>query len=194
MRISFLFLLLMTPAYLHLAAQEKESCGALINRDSNFVVSFLEEQSATRRSPCIASVISRLRGVHDTRAVHLLVGYLDYMDPATAPQSGGGADVRPDYPAVTALFQIGKPATRELLSAIEAGKTAKIRENAAIAYMLIYRDDLASGIRLLKKEELTSGTPAHRRRVSDALQMLIDDCNGRSGKEAEACKNAAGKG
>ena len=60
--------------------------------------------------------------------------------------------------------------------------------------MFVYRDDLVSGIRLLRREEERSKNADNRHRLSDALGMLIDACNSRSAKEAEDCKNAARKG
>jgi hypothetical protein len=189
----FILIVLTIPACLHLAAQE-HSCAALVNKGSNYSREFLEEQNNTRDSPCISSVIRHLGQVRDVLAVPVLIRYLDYLDPATVPEPDRAVDVRPSYPAVTALFEIGKPSTSELLSAIKAGESLKIRENAARAYMFVYRDDLASGIRLLKKEQVTVGSADDRRRLNDALQMLVDDCNGRGEKEAEACKDAAAKG
>jgi len=59
--------------------------------------------------------------------------------------------------------------------------------------MFVYRDDLATGVLLLKKEELVAKSADARRRLDGALRMLLDDCNGRSEKEVEQCKGAAGK-
>jgi hypothetical protein len=176
------------------SATGAEPCVALLNQHNDLLVRFLDEQVTARRSPCISSVIKRLGEAKDEKAITVLIRYLDYVDPATGPQPGGGADVRPHYPAVTALFQIGTPSAPQLLSAIEEGGSSKLQENATLAYMFVYRDDLASGIRLLKKEELTSQTADHLRRLKGALQMLINDCKGRSEKESEECKNAEGKG
>jgi hypothetical protein len=115
---------------------------------------------------------------------------LDYVDPATLPGPDGGADVRPSYPAVSALFQIGESATGRLLATIQTSESQKTRENAAKAYMYIYRDDLAKGIRLLRKEQLRSKDSSSRRKLSDALRMLVNACEGRTKQEAQACRNA----
>ncbi len=171
---------------------EGQPCAAIAATVTSSIM-FLEEQRVTRQSPCISAVIKQVGQSRDVSAAHVLVRYLDFVDPATAPSPDGSAFTRPDYPAVDALFQIGKPATRELVSAIQAGESSKIRENAANTYMFVYRDDLASGIRLLKKEELLVQSADARSRLRDAVQMLVDACNGRGGKEAEQCKNTAEK-
>jgi len=144
-----------------------------------------------RQAPCLSSVIKQLGKLHDEEAIHLLIGYLDYMDPKTAPLPNGGATVRPSYPAVSALFQIGKPATIELLSAMQVAEPQEVRRNAVRAYADIYRDDLSAGIRALKAAEPLAKTEDERRRLSDALHKLVDECNARGEKEARACRSAA---
>jgi len=189
MKQCFLLLFLSVLLDMHMGAQNG-SCAALMNADNGASRRFLEEQNAGRVSPCIPTVITRLGQARDKDAVGVLVQYLDYLDPASAPRPDGGAEIRPNYPAITALFSIGKAATPQLLLAIRDGESSKIRENAVKAYMFVYRDDLPSGIRQLKKEELTAHSADARRRLSDALQKLIDACNGRSDREATECKNA----
>src|SRR5580692_406182 len=191
MRVRLLSLVLMIATGLGSGAQETP-CAMLKTKDTQLLRGFLQEQQSLRQSPCLPSVIKQLGQLHDVEAIHLLVGYLDYMDPKTAPLPNGGATVWPSYPAVSALFQIGKPATIELLSAIQTGGSPpKIRENAVDAYASIYRDDLPSGIRALKTAELLAKTEDERRRLSEARQKLIAYCNARGEKEAEACRSAA---
>jgi hypothetical protein len=191
MRVGLLFLVLTIATCIGTRAQEAP-CAMLKTKDAKVLRVFLEEQQRVRQSPCLPSVIKQLGHLHDVAAIHLLVGYLDYMDPETAQLPNGGATVRPGYPAVSALFQIGKSATTDLLSAIQAGASSpKISENAVRAYASIYRDDLSSGIRTLKAEELRAKTDDERRRLSQARQKLVDDCNARDEKEARACRYAA---
>jgi len=90
-------------------------------------------------------------------------------------------------------FQIGQPAASELMSAIGTSESAIIRQNAARTYLSVYRDDLASGIRQLKKEGLIVKSSEARHRLSETLAMLIDDCNNRTESEAQSCRDAAAK-
>ena len=186
MRTGLFFLIFMTWA----ASPAQETCAGLVDKGPDFPREFLRHQVATRSSHCISSAIKQLGNRRDAQAVDILVRYLDYVDPATLPGPGGGADVRPSYPAVTALFQIGESATGGLLATIQTSESQKIRENAAKAYMFIYRDDLAKGIRLLRKEELRSKDSSNRQRLSNALRMLVNECDGRAKKEAQECRSA----
>jgi hypothetical protein len=168
-----------------------QSCSAVLAQDNRSLRKFLVEQMVARDSPCISPAIKRLGRARDAEAGATLVAYLDYLDPATAPRPGGGADVRPYYPAVSALFQIGKPAASGLLSAIQAGESPATRENAVKAYEYVYRDELWSGIRELRKTRSLAKTDEERRRLNKALQKLINECNARDEKEAQACRYAA---
>src|SRR5579859_324833 len=173
-----------------LTAQDR-SCSTVMSTPAASIT-FLEEQKDTRQSPCISSVIKHLGEAHDVAAVHILVSYLDFVDPTTLPGPDGFSDVRPEYPSVDALFLIGRPATHELLASIQAGESPTIRQNAVRTYQAVYRDDLASGIRLLKKEELVAVSSEARHRLREAAELLIDDCSKRSEPEARRCKNLAG--
>jgi hypothetical protein len=191
MKRTLIVLVLTIAAYSPSEAQD-ESCSAVMSTSASSIT-FLEEQKDTRQSPCISSVIKHLGQAHDVAAVHILVSYLDFVDPTTLPRPDGFSDVRPEYPSVDALFLIGKPATHELLASIQAGESPKIRQNAVRTYQAVYRDDLASGIRLLKKEELVAISSEARHRLREATELLIDDCSGRSEPEAQRCKNVAGR-
>lgn len=190
MKRTLIVLVLTIAAYPPSEAQD-ESCSAVMSTSASSIT-FLEEQKDTRQSPCISSVIKHLGQAHDVAAVHILVSYLDFVDPTTLPRPDGFSDVRPEHPSVDALFLIGKPATHELLASIQAGESPKIRQNAVRTYQAVYRDDLASGIRLLKKEELVAVSSEARHRLREAAELLIDDCSKRSEPEARRCKNVAG--
>ena len=190
MRVSLLSLVLMSTTCVALHAQESP-CAMLKTKDTAVLRAFLQEQQSLRQSPCLTVVIKQLGQLRDVEAIHLLVGYLDYLEPKTGLLPNGGATVRPRYPAGGALFQIGKPATLELLSAIQAGGSPKTRENAVKTYESVYRDDLSSGIRILKTAELLAKTEEERRRLNEARQKLIDACNARGDRSVEACNDAA---
>ena len=104
----FLCLAVVTIATRSLSTAQTESCSD-VKSPSATSIKFLEEQNDTRESSCIPSVIRQLGRAHDVRATHILASYLDFVDPATLPHPDGFATVRPDYPAVSALFLIGKP-------------------------------------------------------------------------------------
>lgn len=169
---------------------QNEHCSDIISTSLSSI-SFLEQQKDVRQSSCISAAIKQVGQSGDVNAIHVLIDYLDFVDPSTRPRSDGFSDLRPVYPAVAALFRIGKPATSELLEAIQQGQTPVVRQNAAKAYQAIYRDDLASGIRLLRNEALAAGSAEGERRLKKTLELLANDCRGRSVEESRACITAA---
>ena len=191
MKSSLVLLIFTLVGYLPLAAQD-ELCADVTSTPLNSI-RLLEEQKDTRQSPCISEIINQLGKSREIRAVNVLVGYLDFVDPATRPKPNGFSDRRPVYPAVDALFQIGKVAAGALLEVIAGGKSPIRRHNATAAYQAIFRDDLAAGIRLVRNEASESPSPEARRRLREMMETLADDCRGRSEEEARAC-NAAAQG
>jgi hypothetical protein len=165
-------------AYSPLRAQA-QPCSQIISTSADSIA-FLQEQKERRQSPCITSVIKQLGQNRDVNAIPVLVSYLDFVDPSS--------DVRPVYPSIEALFQIAEPAVNDLMSAIQDSESSIIRQNAAKTYMFVYRDDLASGIRQLKREESIAKSADALRRLSKARKMLVDTCNGLN--QQKSCKDA----
>lgn len=168
---------------------EDRSCSAFIVSPAASI-SFLEQQIDIRESPCITTVITQLDRARTTEAIAVLIRYLDFVDPATAPTPDGFADKRPDYPAIGALFLIGKAATANLLAAIQASESPIIRRNAAKAYQAIYRDNLALGIHILRTSELVATSAEHENRLREVREILAEDCAHRPEEDALMCKEA----
>ena len=190
MRVYMLCVGLMILACGCLRAQESR-CDFLKTSDIQYLRDFLQEQQRLRQSQCLSTAIQVLGQRRDIEAIHLLVGYLDYLDPKTGPLPNGGATVRPNYPAVDALFQIGKPATADLISSLEIDASPEVRVNALHAFEYIYRDDLWNGIRALGTAKRIAKSDEARRRLNDASKELMDDCKGRGEEAAKECENAA---
>lgn len=166
-------------------------CETFKTDDARTLRDFLQEQQGIRTSPCLPMVIKRLGQLRDVDAVPILIAYMDYMDPKTGPLPGGGATERPSYPAGGALFQIGKPAALQLLSAIQGEASPQFHKNAVDTYSAIFRDDLSEGIRALKTAELLAKTEDERHRLNDARQVLMNQCSHRDEQQSQACKSAA---
>jgi hypothetical protein len=175
-------------ACMHTSAQT-QSCVSLLKQDARARRNFLVSQEPTRSSPCITSVIKSLKAGSAEETIHILIRYLDYMDPESAPIPGVGASRRPDFPAIAVLFEIGKPAIPSLLSAIEDSDSETVQRNASLTYSFIYRDDLADGIRNLQQEQATASVRGHSR-LSNVIQMLSGFCKNRTRDEALKCDKA----
>jgi len=182
--------LIMVVSELSLQAQD-ETCGRLLDSGTAFALRFLREQNAARTSPCISEVIMTLGRARIKSAVPELVLYLDYKDPKTGAGPDGGGTTMPIYPAAEALFDIGKPATQEVMQAIEAAGSMVARRNAITAFHNIYRDDLVDGIRLLRKQAESCTTTSGRNGLATGISRLLEDCLSRGGQGAAACRAAA---
>jgi len=165
----------------------QESCSRIVCQGNAAKRKFLGEQNDLRDSPCVVPTIKSLGCARDVRAIPVLIKYLDYQDPNSGPQSPM-PDRRASYPAITALFQIGQAAAPQLVSAIIDGRSELAQHHAAVAYLFVYRDDLAGGIRLLQRQEKIASSELARQRLSTTIQMLKEDCDGRTPKEVRACR------
>lgn len=168
---------------------QDRNCSAFMETPDTSI-SFLREQFNIRDSPCITTVIETLGKAQATQAVEVLIRYLDFVDPTTAPRPDGFADKRLVYPAVDALFLIGKTATADLLSAIQTSESPIKRRNAVKAYEAIYRDNLALGLHILKTSEQAASSAERENRLRQAREMLADDCAHRSEEEVLMCQKA----
>jgi hypothetical protein len=191
---SWFFLLALMIAACILSRAEEPPCAPLKTKDASILRDFLKEQQSSRQSPCLTLVIKQLGQLRDLRAIHLLVGYLDYLEPGTGPLPDRVSFTWPHYPAEDALFLIGKPASGDLAVAIRAAESPKILRNAIRTYANIYRDDLSLGIRELKKTQLQAKTEDEHRRLDEASQELLRECNESGEKQAQACAVASRSG
>ena len=62
---------------------------AHIQEKNSELIKFLREQNHQRDSPCIFAAIKRLALTHDSRAVEVLIDYLDYFVPPDTPGTTG---------------------------------------------------------------------------------------------------------
>ena len=77
------------------------------------------------------------------------------------------------YPAVSALFQIGKPALPALVKVIEISESDSVEgQNATYAVESIFRDDLPGGVKYLKDAATQSYTTMMAQRLSTAARRL----------------------
>jgi hypothetical protein len=188
MKTKIIVLLLMIAAPLLLMGQD-QTCADPMSSPTDSI-KFLEREQGLRQSHCIAKVIKNLGRIRDPNAVRILISYLDFLDPETLPRMDHPVTVRPDYPAIDALFQIGKPASNELLSAVQYSTSSTIRQNAAKTFTFVYRDDLTGGIVLAKTEELNAKSADARQRLDELARMLMDDCSHGTEQEAQSCRDA----
>jgi hypothetical protein len=79
------------------------------------------------------------------------------------------------YPAA-ALEEIGKPALPAILDVIKFSSSAKARENAVFAWMIIYKYEAPKGVSLLRQEAVGNDNPAVKENLKWALSKAQMEC------------------
>jgi hypothetical protein len=75
------------------------------------------------------------------------------------------------YPAVGALFQIGRPSLPTLVSVIQAHEPSSLEtENAIFTVMLIYREEPSEGVEYLRKAATKVSSSEEAQRLLDAAE------------------------
>jgi hypothetical protein len=151
---------------------------------------FLLREQGHRASSCITDVIRSLATKKDIESPPILARYLDYADPRTVSPSKHGADQRPRYPAVDALYHLGSIAVPDLLRVIEQSQSLVIRQNATLAYLAIYadQDDIGEGLHKLHQREEASADPQARMQLHAAMELLLRTCESADHSKEQRCR------
>ena len=160
------------------------SCAELEGARPEVHLEYLQRDRSALRPDCIFYAMDQIGLKHYAPAVKTLIKYLDYRvpeDPAKArlpvimrvPMLGSL------YPAITALFEIGKPAVPDLVGAIAGQDTTDVARNNAIeALFLIHREDVSEAVALLNRASKESTDRQASQRLMDAARRMADKCRG----------------
>jgi hypothetical protein len=166
------------------AYQVKEGCADLNGAGVKTRMEYLDRDRSSQSPACVIYAIEQLGNDRYVPAATTLAKYLDYRLPER-PATGEPivSDHRETmgrvYPAVTSLFQIGKPAVPILLTVISAGSTAdRARANAIDALFAIYRDDVPEGAAVLNSAGRAATDVEIRQRLLDAARQYAGMCSG----------------
>jgi hypothetical protein len=150
------------------------------------LLQILRKDENKEKSPqLIVETIQKLGSIGDERAIPELVRYLDYERKIESAQSQD-QNLKIDpvetthwdylplsgrYPAIGALFQIGKSSLPELVKVIENEKTKSQKsQNALETVQLIFRDDLSEGIKYLENAMNSSAAQEGKQRLLTAIE------------------------
>ena len=165
------------------------SCAELEGAKPEVHLEYLQRDHSALRPDCIFYAIDQIGLKHYAPAVK----YLDYRvheDPTKAhlpvimriPTPGSL------YPAITALFEIGKPAVPDLVGAIAGPDTTDVaRSNSIEALFLIHREDVSEAVALLNRASRESADRQASQRLMDAARRMADMCRGPA---INSCMNA----
>jgi hypothetical protein len=151
------------------------ACAALENKNAEARLEYLQGDRSLLDKDCILYAIERFGNERYSAAVKTLVGYLDYRnpDPPLVPKR-----LTPTaYPAVEALFQIGKSAIPDVVEVIaDAATSDLVRNNAGDAVFAIYRADPAEGIAVMVRAAHATTDPMASLRLMDQARRQATRC------------------
>jgi hypothetical protein len=157
-----------------------------VNTSTAGTISFLRtaETDSSVTSTCVIAGIKSLQYVRAQESIKLLVEYLDFKRPPDLVATGSNSDA---YPAVTALFTIGRPALSALVRVIPTTSSSNVaRDNAVEAIMAIYRDDPHAGIGFLLREAARSQDSGERASLRQAASSALRWCQDKHRTECES--------
>lgn len=156
------------------------------------LLQILRDDENKEKSPqLIVETIQKLGSIGDERGIPELVRYLDYERKIELAQNQD-QDLKIDpvetthwdylplssrYPAIGALFQIGKSSLPDLVKVIENEEAKSQKsQNALETIQLIFRDDLSEGVKYLEDAMNISTTQEGKQRLSVAIEKTRKEC------------------
>jgi len=126
----------------------------------------------------VVQAVQRLGEMRAVEAIHDLVELLTFSRKFDWERDDMTVEIQPitpatRFPAVSALFQIGRPALSALVNVIEFNSLDSLRgQNAMYAIEGIFRDEPSEGVKYLERAAETSATAESTRHVSQAAARL----------------------
>lgn len=127
----------------------------------------------------VIKAIERLGDLKAAAAVDDLIQLIAFRRTFSWERNGGSIlELQPitpgnRYPAVSALFQIGKPALPALVKVIEGSESNSLEnQNATYAVQSIFRDNLREGVKYLREAATQSFTRLMAQRLSTAARRI----------------------
>jgi hypothetical protein len=173
----FLALLFLILGVMPATAQQQSVSDA--DREVNHLAQIVQdEQTRQNEQEHLLHAIQRLAELGTPKAINILIDLLTYR--RTFPQEQGDPNVingihlitpAGRYPAIGALFQIGKPALPALVNVIATHESDSLRsQNATTTIMYIFRESPAKGVEFLNQAALDAPTQEAKQRLLYATE------------------------
>lgn len=154
-----------------------EGCPDLKGKDVAAHLEYLRGDRSTLAAKCIVAAIKYVGGKRYAQASAVLIQYLDYREPGSELQGGLRASVPYAFPAVDALYLLGKPVVPELTAAIASPDAPDlIRRHAAETIFLMYGADNPEGISVLVNAAHALTDPMASNRLMDEARWFAGKC------------------
>ncbi|HEX8567992.1 MAG TPA: hypothetical protein VF648_20305 [Pyrinomonadaceae bacterium] len=154
--------------------QEKPK-SKVLNKEVKQLLETIRNRNLVTESPDkLAQAIEALGQRQITEAIPELIDFLDFR--RIHKWEGTGVILHPlpkegDYPAVGALFSIGKLALPALIKVVEENDIDSIKsKNALQTIQLIFRENLSEGVKYLESEMIKSTSQDGKQRMQSAVE------------------------
>lgn len=165
-----------------------EGCPVLKGKSTAAHLEYLRGDRSKLATKCILSAMDYLGAKSFVQASAVLIQYLDYQDPSSKGQVGKWGSIIYAYPAIEALYGLGKPVVPELIAVISETNTVElVRQTAAEAIALIYGASRPDAIGALVSAAHAQTDPIASNHLMDQARWLAARCIPAARNE---CENA----
>jgi hypothetical protein len=165
-----------------------EGCPDLKGKSTAAHLEYLRGDRSKLAPKCIMAAITYVGIERYAEASAVLIQDLDYQDPSSKGQVGKRASIIYAYPAIEALYGLGKPVVPELIAVISEANTVElVRQNAAEAIALIYGASRPDAIGALVSAAHAQTDPIASNHLMDQARWLAARCIPAARNE---CENA----
>ncbi len=152
-------------------------CPDLKGKSTADHLEYLRGDRSKLATKCILAAMDYVGAKRYAQASAVLIQYLDYQDPGSQGQVGKRASILYAYPAVEALYSLGKPVVPELIAVISGASTIElVRHNAAEAVALIYGTSRPDAIAVLVSAGHAQTDPIASNHLMDQARWLAARC------------------
>jgi hypothetical protein len=155
-------------------------CREVEGMASEALVSFLRTNASNADPQCVTDAIWQLGESKSASraAIDVLISLLDFRRPQTNPERMHISINRDWFPAVSALFSIGKPAVTPLIATLKSGQMSETaRQNGIRAILAIYRDDPPQAVVALKNAAAAAHSEAEAVTLEQCAKDAVSRCS-----------------
>ncbi len=167
-------------------------CTDLLRAKAEQKLAYLRSDRATLDPGCVVYSMQQLGAEHFAAAADVLATYLDFQTPGTEKVDSPGTVYRipvlgDRYPAATALFEIGMPASPSVVRVIASSASSDLlRKNAMDVLFAVHRENLANGARALNDASRSASDNETAARLLLAAREFAGKCPGERRSACEA--------
>lgn len=160
----------------NLFAQD-DGCSIVAGFTAEQLLDFLQHNSRTADPQCVTEAITRAGVLRTPAATEVLITLLDFERPETAMEKMHISSLHDKFPAVPALFAVGKPAVPALIRRIQTGELTDVAQrNSLRALLAIYRESPPEAILTLKTAAAKANNQADAVRLESSMRRAVGFC------------------